>query len=500
MLFARLLHHSSQSTYTNTVIPVDEFHCCVGTLIVDRRLSYFRLISEKRGMSSAAAQYRNEKRRMEEAVARVREVVHSASKNDIILALHNFDLDVNRTIQAFCDDGAQSALDSWERTGSSANKKKTQKKKKASAVPVVSTEAAHSKQQSTPAPPSNGNVHFNDHSSPSSNGDVKPAPTASLSSAPVFVDDTRPSAVDQKTPLAASQLTNSSHLTSLHALNDDQKDKILSTEISSLKGHGAEIDQIEAAFENELSLAEENVRSVFKGIRQLLADRESHLLAELKRAHDDGARVLNERRVLACELHERALRIDAMSEREQAELRDEVAMFTAQTAAEREIAHADRFLYDSASLVKLVKNFGQVVSVKSSLSGPSTGVPTATRQAACAIKHSTSHSSIVSSLGEDSGLGQVSPVANERHVVEVSNGGICMKSDALSADELADLNKKLQETLRAQGIDASVLSGIGSGTMPVRRRLAGPRGGSRGGNSTRRGAPARVPQLSILQS
>lgn len=58
---------------------------------------------EKRGMSSAAAQYRNEKRRMDEAVARVREVVHSASKNDIILALHNFDLDVNRTIQAFCD-------------------------------------------------------------------------------------------------------------------------------------------------------------------------------------------------------------------------------------------------------------------------------------------------------------------------------------------------------------------------------------------------------------
>lgn len=31
-----------------------------------------------------------------------------------------------------------------------------------------------------------------------------------------------------------------------------------------MKGHGAEIDQIEAAFENELSLAEENVRSVFK--------------------------------------------------------------------------------------------------------------------------------------------------------------------------------------------------------------------------------------------
>lgn len=48
-------------------------------------------------------QYRNEKKVIEEAVAKVREVVRTASKNDIILALHNFDFDVNKTIQAFCD-------------------------------------------------------------------------------------------------------------------------------------------------------------------------------------------------------------------------------------------------------------------------------------------------------------------------------------------------------------------------------------------------------------
>ncbi|KHN81908.1 Spermatogenesis-associated serine-rich protein 2 [Toxocara canis] len=124
-------------------------------------------------MSSAAAQYRNEKKRMEEAVARVREVVHSASKNDIILALHNFDLDVNRTIQAFCDDGAQSALDSWERTGSGSSKKKAQKKKKTSAAPVTSTQAAPSKQQSMPTTASNGHIDFNDRSSPMANGHIK---------------------------------------------------------------------------------------------------------------------------------------------------------------------------------------------------------------------------------------------------------------------------------------------------------------------------------------
>lgn len=51
----------------------------------------------------SAAEQRLEKKRIDAAVERVREVVHSASKNDIILALHNFDMDIARTIQAFCE-------------------------------------------------------------------------------------------------------------------------------------------------------------------------------------------------------------------------------------------------------------------------------------------------------------------------------------------------------------------------------------------------------------
>lgn len=58
----------------------------------------------------SAQQYRSEKKFIEEAVAKVREVVHTASKNDIILALHNFDFDVSKTIQAFCDGSLNSSL------------------------------------------------------------------------------------------------------------------------------------------------------------------------------------------------------------------------------------------------------------------------------------------------------------------------------------------------------------------------------------------------------
>ncbi len=51
-----------------------------------------------------------EKKEMNQKVASVREVVHNKSTNDIILALHNFDMDVERTIQAFCD-GESACLD-----------------------------------------------------------------------------------------------------------------------------------------------------------------------------------------------------------------------------------------------------------------------------------------------------------------------------------------------------------------------------------------------------
>lgn len=102
-----------------------------------------------------------------------------------------------------------------------------------------------------------------------------------------------------------------------------------------------------------------NIHDLFQCIRQILAERESHLLAELRRTHDEGARFFNERRVLSCELDERAKRMSAMSDREQAELRDEIARFVAEKQAEEEIGRATRFLCDNTQLIKLVKNFGE---------------------------------------------------------------------------------------------------------------------------------------------
>ncbi|KAI6219519.1 hypothetical protein M3Y99_01655300 [Aphelenchoides fujianensis] len=104
------------------------------------------------------------------------------------------------------------------------------------------------------------------------------------------------------------------------------------------------------------------------------------------------------------------------------------------------------------------------------------------------IKHSVSQTSLVSSVGEDSGLGQISPVYQDKHATPVADSGL-LQSDGLSADQLADLQAIFQQNLQAQGINADVLAGIigdsdaansaGRRRNAPRRDGGGPAGGAK---------------------
>ncbi|PIO52947.1 hypothetical protein TELCIR_25738, partial [Teladorsagia circumcincta] len=79
---------------------------------------------------------------------------------------------------------------------------------------------------------------------------------------------------------------------------------------------------------------------------------------------------------------------------------------------------------------------------------------------------------------------------------KVVSGGIMMQSDALTPEQLEALQRSLAEQLAACGIDASILSGVTGGDMPVRRprKTDGPK---RGGIVKNERTSIR-PQLSIL--
>ncbi|VDM52920.1 unnamed protein product [Angiostrongylus costaricensis] len=114
---------------------------------------------------------------------------------------------------------------------------------------------------------------------------------------------------------------------------------------------------------------------------------------------------------------------------------------------------------------KTSPNYFVVISTQGASAPAAVSLPKAVSPVqAAAIKHATSQSSISSSLGADSGV-NLSPT----HNAKVVSGGIQMQSDVLSADQLEALQRSLAEQLAAFGIDASVLSGVTAGDMPVRR-------------------------------
>ncbi|CAI2316207.1 unnamed protein product [Caenorhabditis sp. 36 PRJEB53466] len=98
----------------------------------------------------------SEKKVIQEKVAKVREVVDNVTNNDIIMVLHSFDLDVNKTIQAFLEDGGASILGGWTTSSgesvTAAKKKNKNKSKKAIESAPDATPPATAPAKATPAP------------------------------------------------------------------------------------------------------------------------------------------------------------------------------------------------------------------------------------------------------------------------------------------------------------------------------------------------------------
>ncbi|VDN58286.1 unnamed protein product [Dracunculus medinensis] len=441
---------------------------------------------------------KEEAKRFQEAVAKVREVVRTAPKEEVALALLNYEMDINRTIQAFYEDGAKSALDTWERTGHKKKKKQVTKKKaelhsasmqtKPDAVRVSSTSAA-----STP-------VSFISNTTPLASSEI-----ASTISQPFS-----PSRSSKKLQRVSNNIP---FTTNGIVPIKDAKNKKQTFDNSSASN--AKVPNHEFDCYNHLSSI--NLK-VFKEVRQLIDERERHLLAELSRIHDDDAHLLKERQHTANNLVRRIERLNAMSDREQQDLLDEIKRYLQSSCfIGKQFSERQRFNCDKKAISKIIKNFGEIVTFKSSTSNiPNTisdSFPTASATSPI-MENATSHSSLNSSYGEDSGIYQTSPASkgkeiskdtdNGKTVVNVSTGVLSMSSDGLSAEQLVQMTKDVQESLMAQvlislGIDPSILSSItGKTAMPFRRR---PPGGQRGGRPAGRGnIPVKVPELSILQS
>ncbi|XP_061169642.1 spermatogenesis-associated serine-rich protein 2-like [Saccostrea echinata] len=94
---------------------------------------------------------------IKEKVNAVREVILGKSNNEIILVLQYYEYDVAKAIQAYCEDGAQKALQEWHWSGNKTpNKKKKNKKKASSKAAGEEGELQSPKKEASSPPLSNG--------------------------------------------------------------------------------------------------------------------------------------------------------------------------------------------------------------------------------------------------------------------------------------------------------------------------------------------------------
>jgi hypothetical protein len=414
--------------------------------------------------SSTISQPKIEKKLMDEKISKVREVVKNVSTNDVILALHNFELDVERTIHAFCEGGAQNALGDWEKTGTV--KKRNNKKKNKSAK----------------GPGSNDDR--------STNGMAKEASHVASSTSSI------PSAANSgfTTPkLQQQNLLNDNFNTCVvengkqHSPpNQPPASKEPTEPPPTLTGstYSNYLDENRTLFENEVMYARENIQRCFKEVRDALAIREQELISELSQCQQDGLAYFASR----------AESIKKISKIKNAKLAADLEKRNAAAKiVDLETAIATRFFYDTnsfASLIESLGQFGSVFPVKPTESivennkqnsveeqrkengnnNKNSGIST-TRQA---VRRSNSPSSLVSSV--DSGLGgQISPVNQEKgQIAQIEENGIMLKSDSIAPAQLAEIQRNIFEKLKAKGIDPNLLNDINSNPTAVAPRRRQP--------------------------
>ena len=485
-----------------------------------------------------------EKKLMDEKIAKVREVVKNISTNDIVLALHNFELDVERTIHAFCEGGSEIALGDWEKT--STAKKRNHKKKPKAAVngggggPATGnltkgtfgtssiSSSISSATYSNGFPSSNNNNHNNF----AANSVFQPPSqmfNGGLSSTPSSATTPKSEQQNGGNPTPSPFLLGGETLNVANSTGADkpginilqkqnEANQVIYNIIDStgdtfgLADNLSHLEQNKQLFENEITYAHENIQRCFKELRDTLAHREQQLLAELVECQRQGCAYFsaraNEAKALSSKQHSNTKAFAAQLEK-----------FNAAKTEDLETALCARFLYESEYMLSAIKQYAKVIPVNNKMATlpPAVAAPSAapsaqtqkknaeqqlaqpsatTAPAAAAIRRSNSPSSLVSSV--DSGLGgQFSPVhqaAEKGPVARVEENGIVLKSDSVSADQLAEIQRHIMDSLRAKGIDPAAvmadLNSVGGNFTAPRRRPAPPQSSSANNHSNNRNGGA----------
>ncbi|TKR60019.1 hypothetical protein L596_029611 [Steinernema carpocapsae] len=358
----------------------------------------------------------SEKQMMAGLVAKVREVVHDVSNTDIILVLHNYDMDVQKAIQALCED-RENALGNWEHTGAAAAKKKNKKKKAKAAAASAVVDSA------------------------SSNGGASPSSSTPASTPTPVVVVSKPPAVNTvpRVPETVSK----------------PEKKVTPTQNADLSQHSSDLEQVASSFDRQITDAEKQVHEICQYIIQCVQNRESELIQEIHSSRSAGHQFLASRRSQLTSLK---------SKHDEATFKEFLAGIPTQSA----LGEAQRFSYDADRILDPLRSFGEIIAVKASSSKPAKAP--APKKSEPVSNGVAPKASAAPKAAAPAPAPVVQAPKKETPTNVVNDGGFVMGSDGLSADALAAIHASLQANLKAQGVDLSVVNDLTNGGFSAPRR------------------------------
>nr|XP_037283042.1 spermatogenesis-associated serine-rich protein 2-like isoform X2 [Rhipicephalus microplus] len=344
---------------------------------------------------------------LKEKLSKVREVVPSMSKDQIVMALRCYDYDVNATITAISENGLEETLREWSCAGNKvkmANKiRKRKKKTKKEPAPDfgenVEANAGGDCKNIALGKLDEDKEHLEEHAASTSpedtfmssykhNGsDPEKYPAVSygwgedpLPEEPSQEDDDKPEDFGEfetkssNRPMHNSGRSKSSpdiKRTDGHEANSlpsstttIPKKTCLEKSLKDLSRQTVALQRVQVLLEEQLTKAEKAVKAAFSEVHKVLNDRQVLVEEELEKVKNDARFVLEQRQKLAAELKERSDTAPSLSEQSLAELRDDIKHFVVERKYDEELSKTARFVYTKEKIEKEIKNFGQVVHVR----------------------------------------------------------------------------------------------------------------------------------------
>ncbi|XP_070187195.1 spermatogenesis-associated serine-rich protein 2-like isoform X2 [Littorina saxatilis] len=426
---------------------------------------------------------------IKEKVQSVREVVPGKSNNEIVLVLQYYDYNVEKAIQAYLEDGAKEALGEWHVPATKPNKKKKNKKKAdngatatSSGVAAAAVSAASSSSQpSALQGPSTSNGISSSSNSKSSlpNGDLYTGSVKGVSNSSTL--EGAAAAGPSPTPSPSASTSTSTHLSSAHVAHSKhlnhrghagshghghhghaQRARTasecstassvgaggdnhlrrpfhgLEKSIKDLQRQTTSLERLRLVLDHEMDRSHKSVKTVFDEMRTHLNTREKEMLTQMDLVKEQAYDVFKMRQEKAAMLKVHIERAEKLSEAELSDLRADVKHFVADRKIDEELGKTTRFQYDSDHLRDEILRFGEVMPVKCTY--------TARRPSVSSVASSSPADDVHTPLSPVPDLATSSLPSRYSQQQEDSN--------KMTAEELASLQLRLQNSLKIQGFQS----------------------------------------------